>query len=431
MSKSQKSSPVTNGNERWWGTPNGWLRHSPLLVRLGISAGFVFLWGFLGRFEGAGLATAFVVLFALIAIAWAGFAAFGASRGFLRDGDSKRWLRATSWLVALPLLVPFGFFGNETALVVAPYSAEEIAQFAEAEAAALAEIAAIEAEEREKVEAQEAAEKEKQRLEEARQAEIIRVEAILATLVGTTESEAIEVLESKNLTSVSESKCDSAPEGTVTGGEVSADDPSFVVVYLAKSPAAVPEVVGLSEPVARATVEQACYKTSIKTYYTTKAAGIVVAQDPVPGEILEAEAEVQLMSSARVSGETRTADSVGRWSYLGPRDEEWSFQSPFEIKGRLYIPIQAAFTTNMSWRDPNATGEGFGTATIVDEFDKEVPVKVLYGKQNVPSGETQNFTAVIPLTDLGDQTPTKVSLYLWVEVGGTPKNVTANFTMTW
>lgn len=424
--------PSESEAEHWANSLRGWVLRSPLLVRLGISAGLVFLWGFFGRFENLVFVTLVFALLALVGVIWAGFAAFARSSGFIRSRDSNRWLRLLVWVVALPLLLPVGYTGNNTALTVAPYSDEELKRFAEAEATAQAEVEALEAEERASVAAEEAAEEEKRRLEEAREAEFVRVTELVGALSGLTEAEALVALEDEGLTARTEQKCDEAEEGIVIGGEVDSDDPSFVVLKLSKNPTAVPDVVGASEAFAKQELEKACYRMqTAKSYYTTERAGTIVAQDPVAGETLEADTEVQVMASSEVSGATRTEDSVGSWSYLGPQEEEWAFRGPFEIDGKLYIPIEAAFSASMSWRDSSGSGTGFGTAIIVDEFNKEVPVEVLYGRQNIPSGEIQNFTAVIPLTDLDDQTPTKVFLYLSVEVGGTSKNLTADFTMTW
>lgn len=431
MSGFSEFAPSESEAEHWANSLRGWVLRSPLLVRLGISAGLVFLWGFFGRFEALWLAALIVALVALIGAIWAGLAAFSKKNGVLRIGDANRWVRGAVWVVALPLLLPVGYAGNNTALAIVPYSVAELERFAEPEAEALAELEAIEAEEQAKLEAERAAEEEARRLEETRNAEIERIQALLASLNGMSQSEALEVLELEGLTVTLKSKCDPGEEGTVTGGELK-EDPAFVTLSVARSPTAVPEVVGTSEALARASIEKACYRMkNVKSYAAFEADGNVVAQEPKPGDVLQADTEIEVMVSARPSGGTKVTDAVGEWDYLGPQDEEWSFRAPYAKDGKLFIPIEAAFSTDMSWRDEYENGSGYGTATIVDEFNKEVPVEVLYGKQSVPAGETQNFTPVVPLTDLDDQTPTKVFLYLWVEVGGNSEYLTTNFTMTW
>jgi len=363
------------------------MRRSPFLVRLGVVAALVFLWGFLVRFETIGFADVIVALFSLGGIIWAGFAAFSVENGFLTVGDSNPWVRGAVLMVALPFLVPLGYAGNNTALAIAPYSIAELERFAEAEEQAVAGLEATEAEEQAKLEAERAAEEEARRLEEARKAETERVQGLLASVNGMSETEALEALEPEGLTVTTESKCDPSEEETVIGGEVE-EDPTFVTVFVAKRPAAVPDVVGTSEAFARASIEKACYQMkNVKSYFAYEQDGHVVAQEPGPGQSLEVGAEIEIMSSARPAGATETADSVGRWEYLGPEEEDWGFRGPRAKDGKLFIPIRAAFSTDMSWRDDNATGEGFGTAIIVDEFNKEVPVRVLYGKQNVPAGE--------------------------------------------
>ena len=407
-----------------------WLTRSRLATRLGLTAGSVFLWGLLGRFDSLWLGATLFALLAGVGFVWAAFAAFPKSGGFLKESDSNRWVLGGAWLLSPLLLVPAGYLGNEAALAFAPYSAEELAVFAAAEAEALAELEAQEELERQRIAEEEAAEAEAEKLEAERARLQQRTEEIATSLVGLSEGEATAILEEEGILSAVSGKCDSSPEGTVVATSLITAEK--VKIEVARGISELPDVVGESEAFARASIEKACYQMkNVKSYFAYEQDGHVVAQEPAPGQLLEVGAEIEIMSSEWPVMAIKTADSVGRWEYLGPEEEDWNFRGPRAKDGKLFIPMKVAFSTDMSWRDDNATGEGFGTAIIVDEFNKEVPVRVLYGKQFVPAGEAQNFTAVVPLTDLDDKTPTKVYLYLWVEVGGSNKSVTANFTMTW
>ena len=420
------------GNFRisWASSVGGWALRSPLIVRLAFASLMVFLGGFSVRFDNPNLPVLFGVLM-LVGFAWAGFAAFSKIRGLVRDGDVTRWIRITVWALSPLLFNPLVSVGNTAGLVVAPWSEAEIAQFEAEEAAALAEQEAIEAEERARVEQERAAEEEARREQEALRLERLRLEELAGAVMGLTQDEAAQVLDSEAVEFDFVEECFSGDQGIVVGTEVDGVRQLRMTIYVSTGPTEIPDVVGQVEARAEQLIERACYSVETRQYYTTESREKVVAVEPSPGAILEAGDTVKLMSTKPVEGETRSEDSVGRWSYLGPSEEEWSFRGPFELNGDLYIPIEAAFSTAMEWRGDNEEGEGFGTAVIVDQFNKEVPVTVQFGKKSVPAGEPQNFTAVIPLTDLDDQTPTKVYIYLAVDVGGTNRNVTAEFTMTW
>lgn len=265
-------------------------------------------------------------------------------------------------------------------------------------------------------------------------AEFVRVSELVGTLLGRTEVQAREALQSERLNVKTEPKCDTAVHGTVVGGEVS-EDASMVVLQVSKNRLEVPVVYGTdTEEMARDELKAACYVPEVKYYYTTERAGTVVAQDPSPGETPASDNRVTLYVSEEVTGQTDVDDALGSLSNIGDGNDAnfiWSFGRPFAIEGRLFIPMKAAFDAEMSWRDPNGSGSGYGTAVIVDEFNKEVPVEVLYGKQSLRSRELQYFTASVPLGDLNDMTPTKVFLYLYAIVEGNDDTVRAEFTLTW
>lgn len=425
----------------WYRSVHGWYRQSPLLPRLAVLFLSAFLWGLTGRFESLALLSILFLLLILAALVWSFLAALAKHQGFLRQQGANRWIRLPVWLIAILIAIPsFNIAGENTALAIAPYSAAELQAIEEeaaakkaAEEAALAAEEAAQAAEQKRIDeeaaAREAAEKAAREAEEARLAEIARVEGIAAGIVGMPKEEASALLEAESVAYELLDECSSESVDSVVAAKVT--DDTKLQVYIATSPSELPNLVGLTEGKATEAVESACYKVNWKRYFTSEPAGKVLAQEPAAGVVLEAGSKVTLVSSKTPANGTYVADSVGQWWYLGPRDEEWAFSSPFELGGKLYIPIEAAFSASMSWQDQYEKGTGYGTAIIVDEYNKEVPVTVYYGKQSVPSGEKQYFTVEVPLTDLNDQTPTKVYLSLAVERGGSRDTVEAEFTMTW
>jgi hypothetical protein len=370
------------------------------------------------------------VILTLASLAWSFFAAIAKNQGFIRRHGASRWVRLPVWLFAILIAIPtFNVAGESAALAVAPYSAAELEAIAEAAAAEEAALAAEQQRQEAEEAAKEEAESEAAEAEAARLAEIARLENLAVEVTGMTTEEASDFLGAQSVAFKTEQRCSNQAAGSVTRADVAANND--LILFIAVGPSELPDLVGMSENSAEKAVKDACYGVQWKRYFTTESAGTVLAQEPSAGVILEAGSEVALISSKKPSGVARVKDSVGSWSYLGPRDEEWEFSNPFELEGKLYIPIKAAFSTSMSWQDEYDKGTGYGTAIIVDEFNKEVPVIVHYGKRSVASGEVQYFTAEIPLTDLADQTPTKIFLYLAVDRNGTRDSVEAQFTMTW
>ena len=91
----------------------------------------------------------------------------------------------------------------------------------------------------------------------------------------------------------------------------------------------------------------------------------------------------------------------------------------------------------MSWYDPQEEGDGFGEASINDDFDKTVPVKIISNKLEYRAKELSTFTLSIPITDLGNQKPNDLYLELYANVNRAPskesynKAVEISFSMTW
>ena len=74
----------------------------------------------------------------------------------------------------------------------------------------------------------------------------------------------------------------------------------------------------------------------------------------------------------------------------------------------------------------------FGEASINDTFDKTVPIEVIYtSKQIDNTGERTYFDFKIPLSDLGVQKPTNISIRYYLKVDGVRKTGEADFDLSW
>jgi hypothetical protein len=410
-------------------TFRGFVTQSPLWLRVSLLVFTGFILGGLSRFTSTAAAIALLLLLLVAAglIVWVIHGAFARSTGSLTGRKtSPRGLRIPSGILSIVLLLPLIFgLGFGSALGAVPYSEAELAAFA-AQEAAEAEALRLAQEE---AEAQLAAERAAQEAQERAEREALeKLEKLAADVEGGSLEDAAGMLSAAGVAFDIKKECVDSPADIVLSSSVTRNGLALMVSANATT---VPDVIGDREASARLSLTDSCYTTTTKTYYAAAPEGTVMQTDPPLDTPLDAGQSVTLFIAQQKLGTRDVADSVGRWSYLGPRDEEWGFWSPFEKEGKLYIPIYATFSTDMEWRDPYETGSGFGTAVIIDEFNKEVPISVLYGKKTVASDETQYFTAVVPLTDLNNRTPTKVYLYLAVEVNGKPEQVKAEFTMSW
>jgi len=139
----------------------GFYSHAPLWARIAVTAVYVFLLGFWSRFSTDGLYL-LVLLGAFALVIWSAVGAFKKTtispRGGPQRSRPKKLLALV--LVGIPLFALSGAQGNATAVTIAPYSDQELADRAEAEAArqAAEEERRIE---REKADAERAEEKKK------------------------------------------------------------------------------------------------------------------------------------------------------------------------------------------------------------------------------------------------------------------------------
>lgn len=104
------------------------------------------------------------------------------------------------------------------------------------------------------------------------------------------------------------------------------------------------------------------------------------------------------------------------------------FYAPYAKEGYLYIDMYLMCKSVYSiefYKD-------FGTASINDTFDKTVPITVIYDSAVVNNkGERTDFTLKIPLTDLGVQKPTNLTVEFDFLVNGVRKDFTVGFDLTW
>ena len=402
---------------------------SPLWFRVTSFLLLGFLMGWVSRFSSPFASAVFLVLFLVLLalLVWVLHGGFAKSTGtFKRHKSAPRGLRilsgVTSIIIGIPILFSTGF---NSALATIPYSEQELAFF-EAQAAAEAELLRqqLEAEEA----AQEAARAEQEARDRAEQERRETLERVAREVEGESLETATSLLTAAGVAFSINLECVEGEAGVVLS---TAPDPNGIKLNVSATATVVPDAIGLNRGTATSLVRDGCYEVETITFYAAAPEGLVFQSAPPPDTPLEAGETVTLFVAERKTGTRDVADSVGNWSFLGPRDEDWGFWTPFEKDGKLFIPIRASHSVPLEWRDPFDTGSGFGVAQITDQFDKEVPVSVLYGKKSVPENEEHFFTVVVPLTDLDNQRPTRVAVFLEVEVNGNRDRIRANFTMSW
>lgn len=124
--------------------------------------------------------------------------------------------------------------------------------------------------------------------------------------------------------------------------------------------------------------------------------------------------------------------SYGEWTFIGSNKDDWQFSNPYINDGVLYIDCyNVVFGTSMMWKDRYQEGKGYGEASVNDTFDKVVPIKIDYEKQQWNSFESQRFVLEVPLNDLGVDKPTDLYFRLAAEKNGVHKNILVNFSISW
>ncbi len=431
---------------------SAFLRSARLRKRALFMVGLAATLGFLARLSSVnGLALFIVLVVGILFFAGLVWVGFGLFRKVSPAPEGKkptpRFVRVAAGLVILAVSLPIALVsGHALALAVAPYSelelqaqaerAERIVAEAEArrqlqEEEEAAEAAAFLAEEQAAREAEEAvrakAEAEEKALREAQE----KINLVIAGLTGLSADEAKSTLQRERIRFVERIVCSSEPGGTVVQALAQSD--LRVLLSVAKNATTVPDVIGKAQGQAFTTLKSGCYNVEVSSFYATTNEGQVFAVSPAAGTALAANETVRIFVSKPQDGVRYTANSL---MSLGSSSSnltgaDFGFSTPFEDKGKLYIPIRATFGSDFDWRDTHDMGTGFGTAVITDQFDKEVPVIVYYTSRRAPAGEEQYFTVEVPLTDLQIQRPTSISLFLYITHSGRSESIRPKVTLTW
>lgn len=104
------------------------------------------------------------------------------------------------------------------------------------------------------------------------------------------------------------------------------------------------------------------------------------------------------------------------------------FSVPYIMEGFLYIDIYLRCTSQYTL----SFYKDFGTAAIKDEYDKTVPIEVLYKSEVINNnGELTEFTLKIPLNDLDEDTPTNIYTEFYFLVNEEIKAFKASFDLSW
>lgn len=202
----------------------------------------------------------------------------------------------------------------------------------------------------------------------------------------------------------------------------------------------VPDLFGGSEANVVGMVRAGCYEPVVSSFYTGAMdyksnldIGYAFDQSPAAGTVLADNEPVRIWVSKPRVGVRYVENALlglsGGSSNL--RFDDYAFWMPFEKDGKLYVMMSAVSNSAFDWRDEQDKGTGFGTARIVDEFDKEVPLVVLYTTKRVPAGKEQFFTIEVPLTDLQIKRPTKIMSFLSITRAGVQTSFRAEVTLTW
>ncbi len=104
------------------------------------------------------------------------------------------------------------------------------------------------------------------------------------------------------------------------------------------------------------------------------------------------------------------------------------FSTPYIKEGFLYIDISLRCTSqcNLSFY------KDFGTASVKAEYEKTVPIEVLYKSEVINNnGELTEFTLKIPLNDLDEDTPTNIYTEFYFLVNEEIKAFKASFDLSW
>ena len=109
------------------------------------------------------------------------------------------------------------------------------------------------------------------------------------------------------------------------------------------------------------------------------------------------------------------------------------FYDPYIEDNTLYIILHdVEFVNAVAWKEATKNNNGFGEATINDDYDKSVPLQIINSPTDWKKGETIDFTLEIPLGDLNVSEPTDLTVKLIaLDESGNQENIIVSFTMAW
>lgn len=197
---------------------------------------------------------------------------------------------------------------------------------------------------------------------------------------------------------------------------------------------AIPEVKGLDETTAKSLLAGKGLVPKVEYEYDDDVEeGQVIKTSPSIGSGANRDDIITIYMSKGPS-EFYLYDSVG-WmdNVYGINDFSWEketkgFYTPYVKEGFLYIDMYLYCKSNYKL----AFYKDFGTASINDTFDKTVPIQIIYDNEKVNNtGKRTEFTAKIPLSDLGVQKPTNIYLNFDFLVAGKRQTFNASFDLSW
>ena len=172
----------------------------------------------------------------------------------------------------------------------------------------------------------------------------------------------------------------------------------------------------------------------VEMYDDSTIEGNVITTHPKAGELIKPFSRVNVYISLGPR-EIVARDATMEWYHVtGSDSDTHTFYTPKIIEGELHIEMTVEFNSNqrMFWRDERETGFSFGTASIVDTFDKIVPIRIEYETIEILPRVPQNIVLIIPIRELNSARPTTIFTRWVVELGDNRNyDVEVNFTISW
>lgn len=197
----------------------------------------------------------------------------------------------------------------------------------------------------------------------------------------------------------------------------------------------IPDIIGVDEETAKSIIvnNEIVPKVSYE-YSDSLTEGVVIRTSPAVGSNVKKNQSITIVVSKglkRINSKDSRASMFNIYGISEFKEGDWGFYSPYIEDEILHIEMFVSFTTSkdLKWKDAYNEGKGFGTATIVDENNKQIPISVIYN-EDIVENKNYSFTIQIPISAL-DEKPTSLSVVTGVTVNEVLRDFRMDFTISW